>query len=282
MRSRCSRRRIVWLNADGDTPSLAAARVKLRSSAMTANAARLPQSSRSISDKLSISHADCTPLSTLSGAHHARQDSRTNFPEGAERTRALAYYAAVAGIGASLGLGLGLGLVLGGILTERISWRVGFFINVPIGIALMLAAQRYFAETERRSGAFDVTGAVTSTFGMTLLVNGIVRSATAGWSDPFTVATITAGVVLVALFVLNEWRTQRPIMPLRLFASRERAGGYAGRFCYLGGMLGSWFFTTQFLQGVIGYSPLQAGVAFLPATLPNWLCSRSRSPWLSC
>jgi EmrB/QacA subfamily drug resistance transporter len=185
------------------------------------------------------------------------------FPEGPERTRAVAYYGAVAGVGASLGL------VLGGVLASWISWRVGFFLNVPIGIAMILAAPRVLPETERRAGRFDVPGALASTLGMTALVYGIVRSADTGWSDPFTVAALVAGVVLLVLLVRGESRAPQPIMPLRLFASGTRAGAYAGRVLFLGAMMGFWFFITQFLQSVYGYTPLQAGVAFLPMTLAN-------------
>jgi EmrB/QacA subfamily drug resistance transporter len=188
----------------------------------------------------------------------------TNFPEGPERTRALAYYAAVAGVGASLGL------VLGGLVADLLSWRVGFFINLPIGIALVLAARRYLAETGRNSGEFDVTGALTSTIGMTALVYGIVRSADAGWSDRITMGTVVAGIALLAIFIVNEWRAKQPIMPLRLFANRQRAGAFGVRFLYLGGMLGFWFFTTQYLQAVLGFRPLLAGLAFLATTLPNF------------
>lgn len=188
----------------------------------------------------------------------------TNFPEGPERTRAVAYYGATAGIGTSIGL------VLGGILADWLSWRVGFFINLPIGVALMLGAQRYLKETERHSGQFDLAGALSSTLGMTSLVYGIVRSASAGWSDSFTIAALTAGAVLIVFFVLNEWRAKQPIMPLRLFASSERTGAYSARSLFYGGMLGFWFFTTQFLQGVSGFSPFEAGVAFLPMTLVNF------------
>jgi len=188
----------------------------------------------------------------------------TNFREGPERTRALGYYGAVAGIGASVGL------VLGGILADWLSWRVGFFINLPIGLALMLGAKRYLAETERHTGQFDLAGALSSTLGMSALVYGIVRTASTGWNDTLSIAMLSAGVILLALFVLNEARAPQPIMPLRLFASRERAGAYAVRVLFLGAMVGFWFFTTQFLQGVIGYSPFEAGVAFLPATLANF------------
>jgi EmrB/QacA subfamily drug resistance transporter len=188
----------------------------------------------------------------------------TNFAEGPERTRAVGYYGAVAGIGASIGL------VLGGILADCLSWRVGFFINLPIGVGLMLGAKRYLTETERRSGQFDLSGALSSTSAMGALVYGIVRSATAGWNDALAVATITIGLMLLALFVLIEWRAKQPIMPLRLFANRERNGAYAARALFLGAMVGFWFFTTQLLQGVIGYSAFEAGIAFLPMTVANF------------
>jgi EmrB/QacA subfamily drug resistance transporter len=198
----------------------------------------------------------------------------TSFPAGPERTRAIGYYGATAGVGASLGL------VLGGVLIDLISWRVGFFLNVPIGIAMMLAAPRVLPETERRSGRFDVAGALSSTAGMVALVYGLVRSAEAGWSDPLTVGTLVAGVVLLALFVLNEWRAAQPIMPLRLFASRERTGAYLGRLLFLGGMLGFWFYVTQYLQGVLGFSPLETGFAFLPTTVVNFAVALA-VPWLT-
>jgi EmrB/QacA subfamily drug resistance transporter len=185
----------------------------------------------------------------------------TSFAEGPERTRAVAYYGAVAGGGGSVGL------VLGGLLTEWLSWRAGLFINVPIGIVLILAAPRYLPETERRPGRFDLAGAASSTLGMTAVVFGIVRAGTAGWTDPLTIASLSAGAVLLALFVANERRAEQPITPLRLFASRERAGAYAARILFVGAMFGMFFFLTQFLQGVDGYSPLRAGIAFLPLTL---------------
>ena len=189
----------------------------------------------------------------------------TSFAEGRERTRAVSYYGAVAGVGA------GLGLVLGGIFTSVFSWRVGFFINVPIGIAMMVAAPRFLPETRPRPGRLDVVGALCSTLGMTALVYGIVRSADRGWGDGITVAALTLGVLLLVGLVVNEWRVRQPIMPLRLFGDRERIGAYAGRILYLGAMLGFWFFITQFLQGVYHYTPLEAGVAFLPLSVVNFL-----------
>jgi EmrB/QacA subfamily drug resistance transporter len=184
-----------------------------------------------------------------------------SFPEGPERTRAVAYYGAVAGGGGSVGL------VLGGVLTDWLSWRCGLFINVPIGIALMLAAPRVLPESERRSGHFDLAGATSSTLGMFAFVYGVVRAGTAGWSDRVTVASLTGGLLLLALFVVNERRAAQPITPLRLFRSRERSGAYLARILFVGAMFGQFFFLTQFLQGVLRYSPLEAGVAFLPLTL---------------
>jgi len=184
-----------------------------------------------------------------------------SFPEGPERTRAVAYYGAVAGGGGSVGL------VLGGVLTDWLSWRWGLFINVPIGIALMLAAPRVLPESERRSGHFDLAGAASSTLGMFAFVYGIVRAATAGWGDRITVGSLTGGLLLLALFVANERLAAQPITPLHLFRSRERSGAYVARILFVGAMFGQFFFLTQYLQGVLRYSPLEAGVAFLPLTL---------------
>jgi EmrB/QacA subfamily drug resistance transporter len=185
----------------------------------------------------------------------------TTFEEGEPRTRALAAYSAVAGAGGSVGL------VLGGLLTDVISWRAGLFINVPVGALLMLLAPRYIEDTEPQPGHFDVTGAVTSTLGMTAIVYGFIRAATEGWGDPFTLASFAAGLLLLAAFVLTEQRAAQPITPLRLFASRERSAAYAARMLVVGGMFSMFFFLSQYLQGVRGYTPLEAGVAFLPMTL---------------
>lgn len=188
----------------------------------------------------------------------------THFAEGPERTRALAYYAAGAGVGSTLGL------VLGGLLADLVSWRMGFFINLPIGLALMISARRCIPESTKHRGQFDVLGAVSSTLGMTSLVYSIVRSAEQGWSDAGTLVALICGIALIALFVVHEARARQPILPLRLFASRERCGAYLARMLFLGGMVGFWFFSTQYLQEVMGYGPMKAGLAFLPVTLANF------------
>lgn len=152
-----------------------------------------------------------------------------NFPEGRERTRAVGWYGATAGIGASLGL------VVGGACAHWISWRAGFFINLPVGLALMVAARKYLGESERRTGRFDSIGALTATLGVGAIVFGIVNSAEAGWGSPVTVGALVAGVVLLVVLVANEWRAEQPIMPLRLFRSRERSGAYVVRMLFLFG-----------------------------------------------
>jgi len=172
------------------------------------------------------------------------------------------------------GGGGSIGLVLGGMLTDWASWRWGLFINVPIGIALMWLAPRHLPETERSSGRFDLTGALTATAGMTALVYGFVRAAAHGWGNGGTVAAFTASALLLAGFVLNEARAEQPITPLRLFASRERSGALIARVLLVSGIYGMFFFVTQFLQGALGYSPLQAGLAFLPMTVVLFVTSQ--------
>jgi EmrB/QacA subfamily drug resistance transporter len=184
-----------------------------------------------------------------------------SFPEGSERTRAVALYSAVASAGASVGL------VLGGMLTSWISWRWSLFINVPIGVVLISLAPAYLPETERHTGAFDLAGAATSTLGMSALVYGFVRAAETSWGDALALASFAAAALMLAAFVTIERRARQPITPLRLFSSRERVGAYIARLLMVGAMFGMFFYLTQFLQGVEGYSALKAGLAFLPVTL---------------
>ena len=183
-----------------------------------------------------------------------------NFPEGPERMRAMAAYGALAGVGTAAGL------LLGGVLTTTLSWRYGFLLNVPVGIAAIIAAPRVLDETERHTARLDVGGALSSTLGATALVFGIVHSADVGWTATTTIATVGVGVVLLAGFVVNQARVAQPLLPLRLFADRRRTGAYGARFLFNGALVSFFFFMTQYLQGVAGYSALEAGLAFLPVT----------------
>ena len=150
-------------------------------------------------------------------------------------------------------------MLLGGLLTDLLSWRWGLFINVPIGIAMIALAPRYLPDTEPRHGHFDLAGAATSVAGMTAIVYGFIRAASEGWGDRVTVAAFAAGAVLLAAFVVIERRAEQPITPLRLFSDRTRDGAYAARMLTVAGMFSMFFFLTQFLQGVRGYSPLRGG-----------------------
>ncbi len=185
----------------------------------------------------------------------------TMFPDAKERVRAIGYYTAV-----SIG-GSAVGLIAGGVLTQWVSWRWVLFVNVPIGIAVIAVALRVLPETARSKGHFDLAGAITSTLGMTGLVYGFVRAASTSWTDPVTVAAFVIGVVLLASFVLIEKRAAMPIVPLRLFADRDRATSYVGRLLLVAGMMGMFFFLTQFLQDVLHYSAIVTGLAFLPLTV---------------
>jgi EmrB/QacA subfamily drug resistance transporter len=170
--------------------------------------------------------------------------------------------------------GASLGLVLGGMITQWVTWRWVFFVNVPVGAAVLLAAPRYLTESARQRGRFDAQGALTSTTGMAALVYGFIRAASNGWTDRLALAAFAAAAVLLTAFVLHEARAAQPVTPLRLFADRSRAGAYVARLLLVGGMFGMFFFLTQFVQNVLGFSPLQAGVSFLPMTLALFSVSR--------
>jgi EmrB/QacA subfamily drug resistance transporter len=193
----------------------------------------------------------------------------TLFPEARERTKALGWYTAV-----SIG-GSAVGLIVGGMLTQWVSWRWVLFINVPIGIALLLVALRVVPQTERHPGKFDLTGALTSTLGMGTLVYSLVRAASDGWGDPLTLTGFAVSVILLAAFVAVEVRASSPITPLRLFADRNRATSYIARLLLVAGMFGVFFFLTQFLQDILGYSPVVTGLAFLPLTVALFIASQA-------
>jgi EmrB/QacA subfamily drug resistance transporter len=181
-----------------------------------------------------------------------------------ERVKAVALYRATAGIGASLGL------VIGGALADWVSWRAGFFINVPVGAAMIVLAPRFLPESSRSRGRFDLAGTVSATLGVGALVYGVIHSAGSGWGTAATVMPLLAGAALIAALVLAESRATEPVMPLRLFASRVRAGAYLARTLHLGAMIGFFFYATQYLQGVLGFSAFQAGGAFFPMTVANF------------
>lgn len=191
----------------------------------------------------------------------------TTFPAGPARNRAFAVYAAMSGAGAAVGL------ILGGWLTGLDQplgidgWRLTFLINVPIGIVAALLSPRFLNESESHEGELDLPGAVTGTLGLLGIVYGLTRAGTEGWSDTWTVASLVAGVALLALFIVVEMRVQHPLLPFRIFTNRTRASSFVAMFLAPAAMFAMFFFLSQYIQNVMGYSPLKAGVAFLPFTV---------------
>jgi EmrB/QacA subfamily drug resistance transporter len=190
------------------------------------------------------------------------------FPEGRERTRALGIYTGVITGGSSLGL------VLGGLITQYVSWRWVLFINVPIGILVLAATPAFVAETRRQPGRFDLAGALTSTAGMASLVYAFIRAASGGWGSEWTLASFAAAAALLTAFLVIESRARQPVTPLRLFADTSRSASFAARLLLVAGMFGMFFFLTQFVQDVLGFSALRAGLAFLPMTAALFGVSR--------
>jgi EmrB/QacA subfamily drug resistance transporter len=185
----------------------------------------------------------------------------TTFPEGPERNRAFGVYAAVSGAGAAIGL------ILGGLLTQLLSWRWVLFVNVPIGALLLSVTPYVLHESDPSEGKLDLPGALTSTLGVGSLVFGFIHAASDGWSDPLTMASFIAAIILLAAFIFIESRSPQPLMPLRMFADRSRSSSYVVMLMIAAALFAMFFFLTQFVQEVLGYSAIQAGFAFLPVSI---------------
>jgi EmrB/QacA subfamily drug resistance transporter len=195
----------------------------------------------------------------------------TMFPEGAARLRAIALYTTVSAAGGAVGL------VAGGLLTELVSWRWVMFVNVPIGVAVWVIGRAAISETPRRHGRLDAFGAVTSTAGMGGIVLGLVEAGGSGWTSPVVIGAFVVGAVMLALFVHNESRAEEPILPLRLFAHGTRTTANVARGLVYAGMYGMFFFLSQYVQDIRGYSPVVAGLAFLPIPLTIFASSQLAS-----
>jgi EmrB/QacA subfamily drug resistance transporter len=190
----------------------------------------------------------------------------TTFPEGKPRNRAMGVYAAMSAAGGAVGL------IAGGLLTSYVSWRWVLFVNVPIGLAVALAAPRVLAESPRQHGRLDLPGAITGSGGIAALVYGLSAAVPGGrdgvshWGDAKVVAALAGAAVLLAAFAGLEARGRNPLLPLRLLADRSRTGANLAMLCVGAALFGMFFFLTLFLQVVWGYSALRAGLAYLPMT----------------
>jgi EmrB/QacA subfamily drug resistance transporter len=186
----------------------------------------------------------------------------TTFTEAHERAKAFAVYGAISGTGAAIGL------IAGGALTEFLSWRWTLLVNTPIAIAVAIAASVLVTESRAEGDRhFDVPGAIVATSGLTLLVYGFTEASLHGWTAPLTLALLAVAVVLLVGFVAWEARAKNPMLPLRIVLDRNRGGSYLAFFLATLAMFSVFLFLTYYFQGVLGYSALKAGVAFLPFPL---------------
>jgi MFS family permease len=167
-------------------------------------------------------------------------------------------YAAVAGFGGSVGL------VLGGLLTQFGSWRWVFFVAVPVGALVLFAAPRVLVEAPTRSERLDLPGAGVTTGGVALLVYGLIRGTQDGWAVTGAVAPLLAAVLLLVAFTVLEGRVERPLLPLRLLADRNRSGAYLVTLMVGLGLYGVTFFLMLYVQEVLGFGVIAAGLGFLP------------------
>src|SRR5262245_44029555 len=191
----------------------------------------------------------------------------TSFDEGPPRNRALGAWGAVGAIGATSGV------LLGGILTEAFSWPAIFVINVPIGVGLVLFSRRLIPEgrSEAENRHFDLAGAVLVTLGMTALTYGIVTTDRLSWGSPGVLGPVAAGAALLVAFTLYEAALGRdpqrvPLMPLSVFRLRNLRAANLVIFLLYAAIFGFWFFQSLYMQGTLGYSALETGLAFVPMT----------------
>jgi len=187
----------------------------------------------------------------------------TTFPAGPPRNRAFGVYAAMSGAGGAVGL------LLGGILTTYASWRWVFFVNVPIGIAVIALAPIALVTTPRSRMRLDMPGVLTSCAGLGLLVYGLTHAAAgrdgvSHWGSPVTIGALVAAVALLVTFVMIERRSSHPELPLRLLETRRRSGAYIMMLLLFTGVFSVFFFLTVYIQEIYGYSPVRTGLAWVP------------------
>lgn len=183
---------------------------------------------------------------------------------GQERTKAISYYGATAGIGSSIGL------IIGGFFASLFSWRDGFFINIPISIIMLILSQKYLNKSTTKIGKIDYLGTFTSLIGMILLVYSID-------GNKYRLISLIISILFLIGFIYQESIAKDPIMPLSLFKNKERLGAYFARFFFLGAMLTFWFLTPQLMQTELHFSALMAGVGFFPLTIVNFIVAMNVS-----
>ncbi|MFD5736612.1 MFS transporter [Streptomyces sioyaensis] len=193
----------------------------------------------------------------------------TSFPTGPARTRAIGTWTAVGAGGGAVG-----GLV-GGVLTESLSWRWVLLINVPVGALVLAGAVLWLTESRQDTGRrLDVPGALLVTGGLALVAYGIVQTETDGWASASALLPLAAGLVVIAAFLAVEARAKAPLMPLGLFRLRSVSSANAAMVLAGAAMFSMWYFLSLYVQNVLGYRPLQAGLSFIPHSLSIVLGSK--------
>ena len=182
------------------------------------------------------------------------------FVEGAERNKAMGVWGAVAGSGGAAGV------LLGGVLTDGLGWEWVFWVNVPIALGAAAIAPRLIGESRAHDLArrFDVAGALSVTVGLTVLVYALVDAESAGWGSTQTIALLAIAVALLAAFVVIELRSQQPLVPFRIFRNRPLLAANVTMLVFVAALFAMFFFISLYMQQVLGFEPLEAGLAYLP------------------
>lgn len=187
----------------------------------------------------------------------------TSFAEGEARNKALGAWGAIAGLGAAAGV------TFGGLLTDGPGWRWVLYVNLPVTIALLIAAYIVLPDDRRtpERGGVDAAGAVLVTTGMLALVYGLIDAPERGWTSGRVLGLFAAAAVLLVAFVVNETRTPRPLMPLDIFRIRGLAAANITQVAAMAGFFAMFFFLTLYMQNVLGWSPVRTGLSYLPVTV---------------
>lgn len=184
------------------------------------------------------------------------------FKEGKERNKALGVWGGVAAGGAAAGV------LLGGVLTEYAGWRWDFFVNVPVGLLIAFLVPRVVPESKSNLDHkhLDLSGATFITAGLMLLVFGLTKAPDYGWTDSRTLLTLAGSAILIASFIFNEYRSKHPLVPLGIFKLRNLTAANLTQLPITAALFSMFFFLSLYVQNVLGYSPVHAGLSFLPVT----------------
>lgn len=185
------------------------------------------------------------------------------FREGGDRNKALSVWGGIVAGGAAVGL------LVGGVLTQYATWRWNFFVNIPIGIAVAIAAIRYVPESTGNLGhkVLDIFGAVTVTSGLMLLVYSLTKAPQYGWGAGRTIWGLVASFVILGAFLINEHRSKHPLMPLSIFVTKNVGKANLVMFPVVAAMFAMFFFLTLYVQNILGFSPSKTGLAFFPVSV---------------